>query len=192
MTDSLEPRIRPLVESLSSLEGVSTFSSCEGHDDRDSTEWNYTAPHVTFNCESEETLKLVCDALRDTSWRVVLDDAAFNQGGSHHYTLRYVSRDPAVGIPISELQSEIEVIAELLGGKGVSKDIEDNFPRIICSARTADRKPSRFGQISISSSHTREEGACPTWMWIGVPHPLSLDALSVGRRPALRNQNPHC
>ena len=131
MSGFLDPRIRPLVEALSSLEGVGTYSSCEGHNAGEGWSDNYTAPHATFMCDNQETLTFIADRLWKTAWRMVLNDAAVTKGTASHYTLRYVSRDPSVGHSISDIQAEIPEITELLGGKR-DQELEDNFPVLVC------------------------------------------------------------
>ena len=128
MTDFVEPKIRPLVEALNTWPGIETFSSCEGHENRDSK----SIPHVTFTCRDEADLREICERLRGTRWTITLED--FSYGAELHYTLRYTPKSLNERPLLQELQEMIPAIADLLrtGTHFRPHRIRNFFPRLEC------------------------------------------------------------
>ena len=129
----IEPKIKPLVEVLNSWDGVKTFSSCEGHE-------GTNEPHVTFTCYNVDSLKKILSELKNTSWKIILNDWATTEGG-FHYTLRYAP----IGFytdseDLKETQGEISEIVELLSKKSFKPaTIENKFPALKCKACGEER-----------------------------------------------------
>jgi len=67
MDQTIEPKIRPLVDALNAIDGVRTIASCQGHATR------VSSPYVTFSC-----LPLVAEQIAARLDRVR------SQGGLHH------------------------------------------------------------------------------------------------------------
>jgi hypothetical protein len=54
----VDVEIRPLVHFINNLEGVTTYGSCQGHDDGgESGEWLY--PYIKFKCINNRSLGLI-------------------------------------------------------------------------------------------------------------------------------------
>jgi len=129
MIDFLEPKIKILVEALTSWEGVRTYSSCEGHDSQGSG----PGPYVTFSCDNQKMLRAISKKLVGTSWKIVLDDVAISKNDIH-YTLRYVFEDLYETLSIETMQAEIPRIAALVKSETPDKPkaIENLFPVLRC------------------------------------------------------------
>jgi hypothetical protein len=129
----LDPKIKPLVDTLNSWKGVQTFSSCEGHSETKSI------PFACFTCEEghEESLEQITECLIGTYWKVILEDSGFSKKGTM-YTLRYIPERFFLGMTLptlEELQDQIPEIAATLSSEMKSEEkkrIKNNFPVITC------------------------------------------------------------
>jgi hypothetical protein len=128
MADFLESKIKPLVQALDTWPGIKTFSSCEGHE---SPDWR-SIPHVTFTCDDDATLREICERLRGTQWRIILED--FSHGPELHYTIRYVSRRLEDKPALQNIQEGIPSIADMLRKDTPfgRQSVENNFPILTC------------------------------------------------------------
>lgn len=135
MNAFIEPKIKPLVEALTSL-GIKTFSSCEGHEHEE----RWDVPHVTFKCNDNELLSNISSKLFKTLWKIVLNDdkkaltVTTQEDGNKEYGLHYILRPiPELsGATLEDLQAEIPMIAKKLNESNEPQEIENRFPVLQC------------------------------------------------------------